>query len=88
MKIIFILSSYITIYLMYVKFRSTCDRENDTFRIEFLLLPAIILSLVVNHDTAPLEVSVTNCEYFKLDIILSLQITFMNRYLILSYVIL
>lgn len=56
MKIIFIASSYATIYLLYVKFKATYDSNHDTFRIEFLLVPVAGLSFLVNHDFAPLEV--------------------------------
>ena len=56
MKVIFIASSYATIYLMYMKFKATYDSNHDTFRMEFLIVPVAGLSLLVNHDFAPLEV--------------------------------
>lgn len=56
MKIFYIASSFGTIYLMYVKFKATYDRNHDTFRIEFLLIPCAILSLVINHEFDVVEV--------------------------------
>lgn len=58
MKFIFIVSSLGTLYLMYLKFRATYDHNHDSFRIEFLLVPCVILSLLINHDFTVLEVSV------------------------------
>ncbi len=56
MKALFISTSFLTVYLMYVKFRATYDSNHDTFRIEFLIVPVAGLSFLVNHDFAPLEV--------------------------------
>lgn len=57
MKLFFIVASYATVYLMYVKFKATYDHNHDTFRIEFLLIPAIVLALLINHEFTVLEVS-------------------------------
>lgn len=57
MKLIFMVSSFGTLYLMYVKFRATYDHNHDSFRIEFLLVPCVILALLINHDFSVLEVS-------------------------------
>lgn len=57
MKFIFLAASYATLYLMYVKFKATYDHNHDTFRIEFLLIPAAVLALLINHDFVVLEVS-------------------------------
>lgn len=56
MKVVFIGSSLGTLYLMYLKFRATYDHNHDSFRIEFLIIPCIILGLLINHDFAVLEV--------------------------------
>lgn len=56
-QVIFLATSFATLYLMYVRFKATYDHNHDTFRIEFLLIPTVILSLLINHDYAPLEVS-------------------------------
>ncbi|XP_050032742.1 ER lumen protein-retaining receptor isoform X1 [Dermacentor andersoni] len=55
MKVVFLATSYGTLYLMYVKFKATNDRNHDTFRIEFLLVPVVLLALLVNHEFTPLE---------------------------------
>uniref|UniRef100_A0A6B0V452 ER lumen protein-retaining receptor n=1 Tax=Ixodes ricinus TaxID=34613 RepID=A0A6B0V452_IXORI len=55
MKVVFLAASYATLYLMYVKFKATNDRNHDTFRIEFLLVPVTLLALLVNHEFTPLE---------------------------------
>ena len=66
LQIIFIVCSYATVYLMYSKFKATYDSHNDTFRMEFLIVPVAGLSFLVNHDFAPLEVgemSSRTCTY-------------------------
>lgn len=50
------LCAYITVYMIYVKFRKTFDSENDSFRLEFLLVPVTGLSFLENHSFTPLEV--------------------------------
>lgn len=42
--------------MIYGKFRKTFDIENDTFRLEFLLVPVIGLSFLENYSFTPLEV--------------------------------
>ncbi|XP_076301899.1 ER lumen protein-retaining receptor [Lasioglossum baleicum] len=56
MKIIFIVTSYATVFLMYMKFKATYDHNHDTFRIEFLLLPTLVLALLINHEFSAVEV--------------------------------
>jgi ER lumen protein retaining receptor len=56
MKVFYIISSLGTVYLMYVKFKATNDKIHDTFRVEFLIIPAAILALLVNHEFEVLEV--------------------------------
>jgi len=65
MKIFYIASSFGTIYLMYVKFKATYDRNHDTFRIEFLLIPCAILSLVINHEFDVVEILWTFSIYLE-----------------------
>ncbi|POI32541.1 hypothetical protein CIB84_003707 [Bambusicola thoracicus] len=55
MKVIFLICAYITVYMIYVKFRKTFDSENDSFRLEFLLVPVTGLSFLENHSFTPLE---------------------------------
>jgi len=65
MKIVFIGTSLATLYLMYIKFKATYDRNHDTFRIEFLLIPITLLALLVNHEFTPLEVLWTFSIYLE-----------------------
>lgn len=65
MKVVFLATSYGTLYLMYVKFKATNDRNHDTFRIEFLLVPVTVLALLVNHEFTPLEVLWTLSIYLE-----------------------
>ncbi|KAG7189430.1 hypothetical protein KM043_017132 [Ampulex compressa] len=65
MKIVFIGTSYITVFLMYVKFKATYDHNHDTFRIEFLILPAFVLALLINHELTVVEVLWTFSIYLE-----------------------
>ncbi|XP_059103800.1 ER lumen protein-retaining receptor 3 [Peromyscus eremicus] len=65
MKVVFLLCAYTTVYMIYWKFRKTFDSENDTFRLEFLLVPVIGLSFLVNYSYAPTEVLWTFSIYLE-----------------------
>ncbi|XP_011636529.1 ER lumen protein-retaining receptor [Pogonomyrmex barbatus] len=65
MKIVFIATSLATIFLMYVKFKATYDHNHDTFRIEFLILPAFVLALLINHELSFVEVLWTFSIYLE-----------------------
>lgn len=65
MKVFFIGSSVGTLFLIYGKFRATYDRNHDSFRIEFLLIPCALLSLIINHEFAVLEVLWTFSIYLE-----------------------
>jgi len=65
MKFVFVVSSLGTLYLMYLKFRATYDHNHDSFRIEFLLLPCVVLALLINHDFTVLEVLWTFSIYLE-----------------------
>lgn len=52
--------AYATVYLIYMRFRNSYDSENDTFRVEFLLVPVIGLSFLENYSFTPLEVKKQN----------------------------
>ncbi len=56
MKVIYLISTYLTIYLIYIKFKSTYARSNDSFRIELLILPSLALAFIWNHEFSVLEV--------------------------------
>lgn len=65
MKVVFIGAASATLYLIYMKFKATYDHNHDTFRIEFLLAPALVLSLLINHDFNTLEVLWTFSIYLE-----------------------
>jgi len=50
---------------MFYKFKATYDRNHDTFRMEFLVAPCIILALVINHEFSVLEVLWTFSIYLE-----------------------
>ncbi|KAJ8517504.1 hypothetical protein ONZ45_g5300 [Pleurotus djamor] len=56
MKVFFIASSCYILYLMKYKFRPTHDPSIDTFRVEYLLGPCLILSLIFNYNFTFTEV--------------------------------
>ncbi|XP_068605708.1 ER lumen protein-retaining receptor 3-like [Brachionichthys hirsutus] len=56
MKVVFLALSYATVYLIYMRFKSTYDSGNDTFRLEFLLIPVIGLSFLENYAYTPMEI--------------------------------
>lgn len=63
MKVIFILATYATLYLIFFKFRATYDSNNDTFRAELLVIPVAGLSVLVNHEFTVLEVCFSCINY-------------------------
>jgi len=56
MKLIFLAATYGVLYLMYFKYRHTYDKEHDTFRIWFLVVPSIILALICNLEFTIVEI--------------------------------
>lgn len=65
MKVVFLLASFGTLYLMWVKFKATYDRNHDTFRVEFLLAPCVLLSLLINHEFQFVEILWTFSIYLE-----------------------
>jgi len=65
MKIIYLVSTYFTLYLIYKKFKATYDKNHDTFRVEFLLLPSAVLALLWNHEYSILEILWTFSIYLE-----------------------
>lgn len=65
MKVIFIVVSMTTVLLIFIFFRKTYDRGNDSFRIELLLSMAALLALYVNHEFSALEVLWTFSIYLE-----------------------
>ncbi|KAF9012679.1 ER lumen protein retaining receptor-domain-containing protein [Cyathus striatus] len=56
MKLFFIASSCYILYLMRYKYRPTHDPSIDTFRIEYLLGPCLVLALIFNYKFSPSEI--------------------------------
>ncbi|PAA49014.1 hypothetical protein BOX15_Mlig019667g3 [Macrostomum lignano] len=65
MKIVFIFATWLTVSLIYWKFRSTYDGNHDTFRAELLVVVSAGLSVLLNHQLAPLEVLWTFSIYLE-----------------------
>jgi len=65
MKIIFIISTVATCYLILMKFKATYDANHDSFRVEFLVVPVAGLSVLVNHDLSVMEVLWTFSIYLE-----------------------
>lgn len=65
MKVVFLMLAYATVYLIYVRFKNTFDSENDSFRIEFLLVPVAGLSFLENYAFSPLEILWTFSIYLE-----------------------
>merc|ERR1711990_1236692 len=65
MKVIFLASTYATVYLMFFKFKATYDHNHDTFRAEFLVVPVGGLAVLVNHELSVMEVLWTFSIYLE-----------------------
>lgn len=65
MKVIYLVATYLTLYLIYRKFRPTYDRNHDTFRVLILIIPAAGLAFVWNHDFSVLEILWTFSIYLE-----------------------
>lgn len=58
MKLVFLGTSFSIIYFMrfHRVVRNTYDKEQDTFRVLFLIVPCAVLALVINQERSALEV--------------------------------
>ncbi|ORX88009.1 ER lumen protein retaining receptor [Anaeromyces robustus] len=56
MKIFFISTAIYIVYLMKFKYQATWQPSLDTFKIEFLVIPAAILALIFNHKFTFMEI--------------------------------
>ncbi|KAM6956971.1 ER lumen protein-retaining receptor 3 [Aplochiton taeniatus] len=65
MKVVFLGLAFATVYLIYFRFKNTFDSENDSFRVEFLLVPVAGLSFLENYAFAPLEILWTFSIYLE-----------------------
>ncbi len=63
MKLVFLGTSASIVY--YMRFhrvvRNTYDKEVDTFRVVFLVVPCFLAALVINQEFTPLEVLTYPC---------------------------
>ena len=65
MKVFFIASAAATVFLMYRKFKATYDGNHDSFRIELLLAPCLLLALVLNNEFSVMEILWTFSIYLE-----------------------
>jgi len=65
MKVIFLASTFATIYLIQFKYKHTYDKEHDSFRILFLIVPCAVLSLVLNAEFEFVEILYTFSIYLE-----------------------
>ena len=58
MKLVFLGTSFSIIYFMrfHPSIRATYDKEQDTFRSIFLLVPCAVLALIINQERTAVEV--------------------------------
>ena len=58
MKVIFLASSFTIIYYMRIhrSVRQTYDKEQDSFRVAFILGPSALLALLINQEFSAMEV--------------------------------
>ena len=56
LKVVFLSTSYATIYLIRNQYKHTYDKENDTFRMIFLVVPCFVLACFINYYPNPQEV--------------------------------
>ncbi|XP_025423027.1 ER lumen protein-retaining receptor [Sipha flava] len=65
MKIVFLTASYGTLYLMFYKFKPTYDHNHDSFRILYLIVPALVLSFIIVHVYTVMEILWTFSIYLE-----------------------
>ncbi|ODM92269.1 ER lumen protein-retaining receptor 2 [Orchesella cincta] len=65
MKVVFLTTSYLTLYLIYCRFKKTYEANSDSFRFEFLILIAGSLALLYNHEFASMEILWTFSIYLE-----------------------
>jgi len=65
MKLFFLVSSYWIVYLMLKPHKSTYDKEHDTLKVRYLLVPSLVLALVINQEFTPFEILWTFSLYLE-----------------------
>merc|ERR1712176_1230216 len=65
MKIIYLSGSLVTCYFIYGKFAASHNRDDDKFRMIFIIVPAAGLAALVHHQFSPSEVLWTFSVYLE-----------------------
>lgn len=65
MKVLFIVCTCITVYFIFFQYKDTYDSKHDTFRMEVLLILALGLGFLINHDFTFMEITWTFSEYLE-----------------------
>jgi len=65
MKIIYISSSFAIVYLMRTTYKHSYDREHDSFRVIFLIVPCALLALFINYEFYIFEILWTFSIYLE-----------------------
>lgn len=65
LKLTLIIATVATVHSIYRRFRSTYDRNNDSFHISILIISAFNLAVLVNHGFTALEILWTFSIYLE-----------------------
>jgi len=65
MKIIYLTGSLVTCYFIYLRFKSTHNRDDDKFRMIFIVVPAAGMAALVHHDFTIMELFWTFSVYLE-----------------------
>uniref|UniRef100_A0A914D658 ER lumen protein-retaining receptor n=1 Tax=Acrobeloides nanus TaxID=290746 RepID=A0A914D658_9BILA len=64
-KVIFIMLNMFTLYLILTKYKETYDKDDDKFRIEFLIFLCVTLAMAFNAEFTILEILWTFSIYLE-----------------------
>mmetsp|Transcript_6643 Transcript_6643/g.8220 ORF Transcript_6643/g.8220 Transcript_6643/m.8220 type:complete len:215 (-) Transcript_6643:47-691(-) len=56
MKLFYVISTGVLIYLIRTKYRATYDREHDSFKVIYLIVPCALLAVIFNDEYTIIEV--------------------------------
>jgi len=65
MKVVYIALSFATCYFIYGKFKSSHNKDDDRFRMIFIIVPAAGLAALVHHSATPMELAWTFSVYLE-----------------------
>ena len=65
LKILFILLTTFTIYLIYWRYKKTYDRKNEPQYVEVILIPCFVLAIFINHEFSVMEILWTFSIYLE-----------------------